>query len=137
MKHITLPRPIVNQILHLAQSEPDREVCGLVSARDNQPLRCIPIANVADEPGKLFTMDPKQQIDAMRQMREQGETLFAIYHSHPTSPAEPSATDLEQAGYPDVLHLIVSLNTKGVLELRGYLFENGRAEAVHLEILED
>ena len=137
MKHVTLPRPIVNQILHLAQREPEREVCGLVSARDGRPVRCIPVANVADEPGKLFTMDPGQQIDAMRQMREQGETLFAIYHSHPTSPAEPSAIDIEQVGYPDVLYLIVSLNTTGVLELRGYRFEDGQPEPVHLEILED
>ncbi len=137
MKHITLPRPLVNRILTLAQSSPDREICGLVSARPDQTLRCIPVSNVAEHPERLFAMDPAQQIDAMRQMRERGETLFAIYHSHPAGPAEPSATDIEQAGYPDVLHLIVSLNTKGVLELRGYQFNNGKAEAVYLEILED
>ena len=53
-------------------------------------------------------------------MREQQEELFAIYHSHPTAPAEPSATDLEMANYPDALYLIISLNTKGVLEMRGF-----------------
>lgn len=137
MKHIKLPRPLVNRILVQAQSSPDKEICGLISARDNEPLRCIPVANVAEQPEHLFTMDPAQQIDAMRQMREQGETLFAIYHSHPTESAEPSATDLEQAGYPEALHLIVSLNTKGVLELRGYNFVGGEAEPVHLEVLED
>jgi len=137
VKHIKLPRPLVNRILVQAQSSPDKEICGLISARDNEPLRCIPVANVAEQPEHLFTMDPAQQIDAMRQMREQGETLFAIYHSHPTESAEPSATDLEQAGYPEALHLIVSLNTKGVLELRGYNFVGGEAEPVHLEVLED
>ncbi|VAW71912.1 Mov34/MPN/PAD-1 family protein [hydrothermal vent metagenome] len=137
MKHVKLPRPLVNRILSLAQRAPDREICGLISARDNRPLRCIPIANTAEQPERLFTMDPAQQIDAMRQMREQGETLFAIYHSHPTGPAEPSVTDIEQAGYPEALHLIVSLNTEGVLELSGYRFEKDKAMAVHLEILED
>jgi len=137
MKHIRLPRPLVNRILALAQGAPDREICGLVSEGNNQTLRCIPISNVAKQPDRLFTMDPAQQINAMRQMREQNETLFAIYHSHPNEPAEPSVTDIEQAGYPEALHLIVSLNTKGVLELRGYRFENDRAEAIHLEILED
>lgn len=137
MKHVRLPRPLVNRILALAQSSPDKEVCGLVSADDNQRLRCIPIANVAAQPERLFAMDPVQQIDAMRQMREQDERLFAIYHSHPTGPAEPSATDIDRAGYPEALHLIVSLNTKGVLELSGYQFEHGKAVPVHLEILED
>ena len=137
MKHINFPRPLVNRILTLAQSSPDREICGLISARDNQPVRCIPVTNVADQPDHLFTMDPAQQIDAMRQMREHDETLFAIYHSHPCESAEPSATDLEQAGYPEALQLIVSLNTEGVLELRGYKFVNGEAEPVHLEVLED
>jgi len=137
VKHIKLPRPLVNRILALAQGSPDEEICGLVSARDDEPQRCIPITNVADNRRHLFTMDPAQQIDAMRQMRERDETLFAIYHSHPAGPAEPSGTDIEQSGYPDVLHLIVSLNTKGVLELRGYLFAGGGAEPVHLEILED
>jgi len=137
VKHVKLPRPLVKQIFALAQSTPDKEICGLVSARDNQTLRCIPVTNVAEQPERMFAMDPAQQIDAMRQMREQGETLFAIYHSHPTGPAEPSVTDIEQAGYPEALHLIVSLNTKGVLELGGYRFEDGKAEAVHLEILED
>lgn len=137
MKHIRLPRPLANRILALAQSSPDREICGLVSEANNHELRCIPVTNVAEQPKRLFTMDPAQQIDAMRQMREQGETLFAIYHSHPTGPAEPSATDIEQAGYPEVLHLIVSLGTKGVLELSGYLLDDGKAVPVHLEILED
>ncbi len=137
MKHITLPRPLVNRILTLAQSSPNREICGLVSAQTNQTLRCIPVSNIAEQPERLFAMNPAQQIDAMRQIRERGETLFAIYHSHPTGPAEPSTTDIEQAAYPDVLHLIVSLNTKGVLELRGYRFDNGMVEAMHLEILED
>jgi proteasome lid subunit RPN8/RPN11 len=60
-------------------------------------------------------------------MRERGEELFAIFHSHPQAPAEPSATDLELAAYPDALYLIVSLNTKGVLELRGFRIDASRA----------
>jgi len=137
MNPVKLPRPLVNRILALAQSEPNKEICGLISSHKDQTLHCIPVSNVAEQPEHLFTMDPAQQIDAMRHMREQNETLFAIYHSHPTGPAEPSITDIEQAGYPEVLQLIVSLNTKGVLELSGYRFEKGKAVAVHLEILED
>ena len=117
---VELPRALVNQILHHAQSCPDLEVCGLVGARDGRPRTCYPVANAADAPQTRFQLDPQGQIAAMRQIRERGESLFAVFHSHPAAPAEPSAADLAGAAYPEALYLVVSLDTKGVLELRGF-----------------
>jgi len=71
---------------------------------------------------------------ALRLMRERGEELFAIYHSHPSSPATPSIIDLEEAGYPEALYLIISLNTKGVLEVRGFRLNGHDAKEVPLEL---
>jgi proteasome lid subunit RPN8/RPN11 len=73
----------------------------------------------------------------MANMRDQGEELFAIYHSHPTAPAEPSAIDLELAAYPDALYLIISLNTKGILEMRGFRIEQKTAREIALALSED
>ena len=134
MEEVVLPRPLVNKILHQAQSSPDKEVCGLIAARNGQPDDSFPVSNVSTRPSRLFVMDPGQQIEVMRRIREQGLELFGIYHSHPHSPAEPSVADLEQAGYPEALYLIVSLNTKGVLEMRGYRLKENRAVEVQLEI---
>jgi len=118
---ICLPRKLTNQMLHWSQLSPDTEICGLIGADlAGMPQSCYPVNNCADIPQQRFLLDAKQQIDVMRQMREKGETLFAIYHSHPTTPAEPSQADLEQSAYPEALNLIISLNTKGVLELRAY-----------------
>lgn len=72
----------------------------------------------------------------MRSIREQHEQLLAIFHSHPHAPAQPSATDLEYALYPDVLNLIISLNTKGLLEMRGFIINNKIAEEVTLTLIE-
>lgn len=115
-----LPRPIVNHILTLAQSKTEQEVCGLISLDANQQMKLYPVTNISDQPDRLFEMDPAETIKAMKAIREQGAELFAIFHSHPHSPAYPSKTDIEKAGYPEALYLIVSLNTKGVLELKGY-----------------
>lgn len=134
MEEVVLPRPLVNKVLHQAQSSPDEEVCGLIAARNGHPADSFPVSNVSTQPSRLFVMDPQQQINVMRRMREQGLELFGIYHSHPHSCAEPSVTDLEQAGYPRALYLIVSLNTKGVLEMRGYRLKENRAIEVQLEI---
>ncbi len=133
---ITLPRKLTQQLLHLAQISPDKEICGLVSARDNIPQNCYPVDNIADQPQTRFQLDSIQQIDAMAKMRQHNEDLFAIYHSHPTAPAEPSATDIEMASYPDTLYLIISLNTKGVLEMRGFHIRNKQVQEVRLNMIE-
>ncbi len=132
MDRFTLPAQLVEQVLEHARSSPHSEVCGLLAARDGRPSRCIAIRNIAEQPQTLFRMDPKQQIAAFRSMREQGEQLFAIYHSHPNGPTEPSATDIEQAAYPEALYLIVSLNGAAPPVLRGYRIRNGSVQSVQL-----
>ena len=129
MIRFELPRNIINHILAHAQSMPENEICGLISQKDQQ-FKAYKIDNVATDTQHLYAMDPKQQIDAMREIRQNGETLIAIYHSHPDSPAKPSLTDLQQAQYPDVIYLITSLNTKGVLEMQGFKLNNGQFENV-------
>lgn len=119
-EEIELPRPLVNQLLHYAQVSPEAEICGLIGARDGTPCSCYPVRNASTTPAARFHLDAQEQIEAMRQMREHGEALFAIFHSHPAAPAEPSPADLEEAAYPEALYLIISLNTKGVLEMRGF-----------------
>jgi proteasome lid subunit RPN8/RPN11 len=134
---ICLPRKLTNQLLHLAQLSSNTEVCGLVGANaEGLPVSCYPVANSAETPDNRFLLEPGQQIAAMQQMRDKQESLFAIYHSHPAAPAEPSPTDIEQASYPDALHLIISLNTKGVLEMRGFKISGNTVEEYPLRLIE-
>lgn len=134
MEAVTLPRPIVNELLHLAQRAPEEEVCGLISGDARGFKHCYPVANVARDKARLFELAPKGQIDAMREMRERGEELLAIYHSHPHAPALPSLTDIQQHEYPGVLYLIVSLDTQGVLELRGFRLRDQQVQEVAVRI---
>ncbi|MGZ5055538.1 MAG: Mov34/MPN/PAD-1 family protein [Methylobacter sp.] len=135
--HIQIPRKIANQLLHLAQISPDLEVCGLIGSKEGLPCSCYPIKNTAEQPQQRFQLDPSQQISAMAKMRDLGEELFAIYHSHPTSPAIPSVTDLNLASYPDALYLIISLNTKGILEMRGFKINHKLAQEIALSLSEE
>ena len=69
-------------------------------------------------------------------MREKPQQLYAIVHSHPTSSARPSLLDIEENDYKEVYYIIISLNTKGVLEMRAYT--QGAHEMHEIElILED
>lgn len=134
MTEVKLPRTLINGMLSHAQHSPEVEVCGLIASTPDGHFEIYPVANVATEAEHLFRMDPSVQIDAMRHMRDAGEELFAIYHSHPHAPAEPSVRDLAEAAYPDALYLIISLNTKGVLELRGFRLQRGAVENVELAL---
>jgi proteasome lid subunit RPN8/RPN11 len=136
-EEILIPRKLAQQLLHLAQISPDTEICGLVGGKNGVPQTCYPVMNIANNPGQRFLLDPKQQIAAMAAMRDQGEHLFAIYHSHPAAPAFPSWLDLEQAAYPEALYLIISLNTKGILEMRGFKIAAKNATEVPLVLSEN
>jgi len=132
-EHVSLPRKITNKLWHQAQLSPEQEVCGLLGIKENK-ISYYPIGNIAEKPQQQFLLDPQQQINAMVTMRENNEQLFAIYHSHPTAPAEPSVTDLAMTTYSDALLLIISLNTKGVLELRGFRVNNQQVAEVTLSL---
>ena len=117
-KEIELPRQLVNKLLHLAQISELNEVCGFVGKSSTGQYSCYPVENIDESPSIRFLMAPEGQISSMKSMREKEEELFAIYHSHPTAPAVPSARDMQQANYPEACYLIISLNTAGVLEMR-------------------
>lgn len=131
---VDLPRKLAITLLHEAQRFPDREVCGLISASGQVPVRVIPVRNAATDARHLFEMDERELIDAMKAMRANGETLFAVYHSHPDGAPEPSLADIERAGYPDVLHLIISLETKGVLQMRGWRLDGAAPRAIEIGV---
>jgi len=131
---VELPRSLVNQLLQHAQQTEAKEVCGFISSQRGNPAQVYPVTNIALTPECRFAMNPEDQINALRQMRERNEELFAIYHSHPSSPAVPSIIDLKEAGYPEALYLIISLDTKGVLEMRGYRINGHDAEEVQLKL---
>lgn len=131
-----MPRPFATKLLFEAQKRPDEEICGLVSQAADGTLALYPIDNVATDRQRTFEMEAQQQVSVLRKIREQGETLLAIYHSHPDTPPEPSARDLEALGYPEAIYLIISLNIKGVLEMRGFKRADNRVEEVLLKVME-
>jgi len=131
---VELPRTIVNQLLTHAQSSPEQEICGLIASRAGVPHRVYRINNAAEQPERLFAMNPEQQIAALRGMREADEELFAIYHSHPHSPPQPSLTDIQESAYPDALYLIISLDTKGVIQLKGFYLDANQEKIQNVDL---
>ena len=134
---LELPRPLVNKILAHAQQNDEAEVCGLVGSSSSGEKFYYSINNIADNPDCRFLMDAPQQISAMKKMREKQQQLFAIVHSHPNASAQPSQLDIQENAYKDVFYIIISLNTKGVLEMRAYNQTDDDMQEVELILEED
>ena len=131
---IIIPRTLANRLLTLAQLTPDVEICGLIAKKNAQKYQVYPVDNIASNKSCVFEMQPEQQINAFKLIREKQQSLFAIYHSHPDSEAVPSKKDLNDAAYKDALNIIISLSTKGVLDMRGYFYHDDKIETVDLII---
>jgi proteasome lid subunit RPN8/RPN11 len=93
-----------------ARREAPRECCGLLIGRDDLIEEAWPAANLRE--GEVaFLVSPEEHFAAIRHARATGRLVIGAYHSHPRSPAVPSATDIEEANDPELLHVIVSLAT--------------------------
>lgn len=117
---IHLPRTLVNQLLHLAQLSPDRGIAALVGARVGIPKTSYPVNQAESSAGETRAFDPQDLDAALAAIRSNGETLFAVFVSHPSMPAVPTAGEIASRTCDGVPRLIASLNTRGVLEIRGY-----------------
>src|SRR5258705_358400 len=97
-------------IAHARQADP-LECCGLLGgARDGRCQSVYRLSNVAGDPRVSYEAAPEDLFAAQRQMRERGEQLLAIYHSHPQAvEPSPSTTDVRLAFYPCAVYLIVGL----------------------------
>jgi proteasome lid subunit RPN8/RPN11 len=130
---LTLPREAVNRLLAAAQASPGAEVCGFV-VRAGDGCAVCEVTNVAADPVRRFEMDPAGMVEAFRRARDDGEEILAIYHSHPSGPPAPSPLDQELAYYPDLPYLVISLGTRGVLELRAFRLDRDGCSELELRL---
>lgn len=108
----------------------------MLGGSQNELRTFYPTRNIADDPGRMFVMDPVEQLRAFQQMNQRDEELRAIYHSHPATAAEPSGTDLTLARYPRVYYLIASLLSSPP-DLRAYYFTGEAFTPVELDLRSD
>ncbi|MFZ1404475.1 MAG: M67 family metallopeptidase [Anaerolineae bacterium] len=116
---LIVPAAMQAEIIAHARAGWPEEVCGILRGRDGIVTGLLPATNVAADRRFNYTVDPTillRQFD----FEEAGEEMIAIYHSHPSSPAYPSATDARQATYPDAVYLICSLQQAQAPVLRGF-----------------
>lgn len=90
-----------------------RECCGILFGKGNRIDAIRPAANVHPQPERHFEIDPQALVDAFRAERAGGPQVVGYYHSHPSGPPEPSATDRALAAHDGRVWAIVALDEIG------------------------
>jgi proteasome lid subunit RPN8/RPN11 len=131
-ERVALPDEMRQAIVSHARRDAPRECCGIIAGRDGIPVRLHPTTNIA-EGNALYEIDPAELIELEFHTMPAEETeLVAIYHSHPVSPAYPSATDIALAFWPDALYIICSLADPTHPVVRGFRIRDGAVTEVDL-----
>ena len=101
--------------------------------------KIYPLGNVSANPLTAYEAAPEDLFRAQREMRDRGETLLGIYHSHPReADPVPSATDVRLAFYPAAVYFIVGLEGKEAVLRAFHLYEGaGRWERVEYRVGDD
>lgn len=98
------------EILAYAREAAPEECCGLIGGDGESASSLYPMRNVAANATVAYEAAPEDLFAAQRQMRERGEQLLAIYHSHPRAiEPQPSETDVRLAFYPQAIYFIIAL----------------------------
>jgi proteasome lid subunit RPN8/RPN11 len=82
---------------HAAAAHP-HEACGILLGEGTRVSETREARNVHPFPHTHFEIDPQALVDAHRAARREGAPqVIGYYHSHPSGPAAPSATDRASA----------------------------------------
>lgn len=104
---ITVTSAVLDALLAQARAAHPREACGLLFGSGPTIISHRPAGNVHPKPQSHFEIDPQVLIDAHRAMRGGGPQLAGYYHSHPSGPPKPSATDRAMAAPDGMIWAIV------------------------------
>ena len=126
------------QIVAHARKELPNEACGLIAGRIDGEVKVVEkvyfLTNV-DRSNEHFSLDPKEQLAAVKDMRANGFVPLGNWHSHPESPSRPSDEDKRLAYDSKASYLILSLMDKNEPVLNSFKIEGESAEKEDLQII--
>lgn len=136
MKKVIIKKQDVEEMVIHAKEQLPNEACGLIAGDDQGDERIIEkvyyLTNI-DASNEHFSLDPKEQLQAIKDMRARGLKPIGNWHSHPESPSRPSEEDKRLAYDSKASYLILSLMEEEPV-LHSFHVENGKSDKETLEI---
>lgn len=127
---------LYDDIVKWAKEHLPEEACGLLAGtadENEREIRKVYFLENKDHAEDHFTLDPKDQMTAIKDMRAHGYTLLGNWHSHPASPSRPSEEDIALAYDSKSSYVILSLMADNPV-INSFHIENGKWEKEDLRI---
>lgn len=127
---LQISQDLVDKLLAHARADHPDEACGVIagSAGSDIPTRFIPMVNAARSP-TFYEFDSADLLRLYRDLDANEEDPVVIYHSHTSTQAYPSRTDIAYAAEPSAHYVLVSTretgNDDGPYEFRSFRIVDG------------
>lgn len=134
---IKLSESDYEKILAHAESELPNEACGLIGGVFKDGVKVIKkvyLLTNTDQSNEHFSMDPREQLSAIKDMRANGLVPLGNWHSHPESPSRPSDEDKRLAYDSKASYMILSLMDRENPVLNSFHISGTDTEKEQLEI---
>jgi proteasome lid subunit RPN8/RPN11 len=115
---VQIRTPVMRHIEACAVSRFPEEACGLLVGRHHDGTVIV------SDRRNHFEVDPGLRLRLQRTVREQGDDIVGIFHSHPSGDPTPSATDQAAIWEPDLLWLITAVQDGAVGDTHAYAAQN-------------
>lgn len=123
----------IDQIIEHCKGAYPKEACGILVGKGDRVEEVYFMTNISDDPMHCYFMDPKEQLKVFKEIRNSGQELVCIYHSHAYTDAYPSKRDIELAYYPDAYYVIISFKDPTNPDIRAFKIKEGGIEEEFLD----
>ena len=135
---ISLKKSDFEKILSHANEWLPSEACGLLAGsideHGNKTVEKVYLLTNVDNSNEHFSMDVKEQLLSVKDMRKNGLVPLGNWHSHPESPSRPSDEDKRLAYDKTASYMILSLMDMEKPVLNSFHIENNESTKEDLVI---
>ena len=125
---ITISKSEYERIYKHALAERPNEACGLIAGFDGEDgirnITKVYLLTNVDHTNEHFSIDPAEQLAAIKDMRRNELKPLGNWHSHPETPSRPSEEDKRLANDSKASYLILSLQDESDPVLNAFHIEN-------------
>lgn len=145
VEKLVLAASDLERIVEHARQELPNEACGLIAgtvegegADAVGTIEHVYLLTNIDASNEHFSMEPAEQLAAVKDARVNGWDMLGNWHSHPETPSRPSEEDKRLAFDPAAAYLILSLEHRDAPVLKAFHVERSKEVGlVPIEIAED
>ena len=138
-RKVTIKKEDVERITEHARKWLPAEACGLIAGHDledgTRVIEKVYLLTNTDNSNENFTIDPREHLESIKDMRANGLKPLGNWHSHPESPSRSSEEDIRLAVDKTASYLILSLMNPEEPVLNSFHVEGGVSTKEDFEIV--